>query len=92
MADRVLPSREAFEGLQHEPMIDGHLPPGWRTVLREFGSGRLVDREALDRRAAQIAVAEGISDHISTADDWEEWAAEALALVDLCLDAALRQV
>ena len=54
MADRVLPSREAFEGLQHEPMIDGHLPPGWRTVLREFGAGRLVDREAIDTICDEI--------------------------------------
>ncbi len=61
-------------------------------TIEARASGRLVDREAIDRRAAQIAVAEGISDHISAADDWEEWAAEALALVDLCLVAALEQV
>lgn len=47
-----LPSREAFAALQDEPMIDGYLPLGWRTVLREFGSGRLVDREAIDYEAA----------------------------------------
>lgn len=43
----------------------------------------------VDRRAAQVAVAEGILDRIAGGDDWEDWADEALQLVDLCLAAAI---
>jgi len=47
-----LPSREAFVHTYHAaPILDKYLPPGWRIVLREFGSGRLVDREAIDYEA-----------------------------------------
>ena len=48
--------------------------------------GRVV---TIDRKAAQIAVAEGILDRIAGGDDWEEWADEALQLVDVCLNAAI---
>ena len=68
-----------FQGEDGQWFCDDYRCPGGREVT-------------INRRAAQIAVAEGISDHISAADDWEEWAAEALALVDLCLVAALEQV
>ena len=77
MAERVLPSREAFKQLQHEPMIDGYLPPGWRTVLREFGSGRLVDREAIKYGAAAKAL-EVWADHL--ADKAGRWSATVAAV------------
>ena len=84
----VLPSRKEVEiGLD----VDRD---DWRAarvdvIADAYVSGRLVDREAIDRRAAQVAVAEGILDRIAGGDDWEDWADEALALVDLCLAAAI---
>ena len=58
-------------------------------IILAYSSGRLVDREAIDRQAAIVAVAEGISDYISAADDWSEWETEATALVSLALAAAI---
>ena len=88
MSDQ-LPSRDAVdEALTFAPLTD-IAEDSIFDIARAYVSGRLFDREAIDRRAAIVAVAEGISDHISRADDWTEWETEATALVELALAAAI---
>ena len=72
-----LPSRDAFKNLE-QAMVDGWLPPGWRTVLREFGSGRLRTeaewREGIDYLAFETQLHHLMSESVTglTPSEWAQ--------------------
>ena len=76
MADRVLPSREDAKewAARYAGVVN---PRSMVDVVAAYGSGRLVDREAIDREGARATATDVLHCDVSTPE------------IDLILDAAL---
>ena len=90
MADRVLPSREDVRLVLDREYDEYAKSVGW-LLMGAYAEGRLVDREAIDRRAAGVAVAAILKHPVMTVNPLKAYP-PAQEIADAAIDAALGDV